>query len=202
MTTHTFAYLRVSRLDQDLEKNKADILKLANDAHLGHVQFIEEKMSGRISWRKRQIATILDQAQAGDTLIVSELSRLGRSMLECMEILSLATQKEIRVYAVKGNWQLNNSIQSKIVAMAFAMAAEIERDLISQRTTEALAARKQQGMPLGRPKGVGKSKLDPYHAEIESLLKNGATRTWIARKYGTSRRNLSHWMKQHRIETS
>lgn len=196
MPGQTFAYLRVSKLDQDLEKNKSDILKLANEAHLGHVQFIEEKVSGKVTWRKRQVATILDQAQEGDTLIVSELSRLGRSMLECMEILSLATQKGIHVYAVKGNWQLGNSIQSKIVAMAFAMAAEIERDLISQRTTEALAARKQQGMPLGRPKGIGKSKLDAYQVEITALLNNGATKTWIARKYGTSRRNLSHWMKQ------
>src|SRR5260370_31876631 len=118
MPGQTFAYLRVSKLDQDLEKNKADILKLANDAHLGHVQFIEEKISGKVSWRKRQIAAILEQAQDGDTIIVSELSRLGRSMLECMEILSLAMQKGIRIYAVKGNWQLNNSIQSKIVAMA------------------------------------------------------------------------------------
>ncbi len=199
MSGQTFAYLRVSKLDQDLEKNKSDILKLANDAHLGHVSFIEEKIGGSISWRKRQIATILENAEAGDTIIVSELSRLGRSMLECMEILSLAMQKGIRVYAVKGNWQLNNSIQSKIVAMAFAMAAEIERDLISQRTTEALAARKLQGMPLGRPKGVGKSKLDVYQVEIAALLKNGATKTWIAGKYGTTRRNLSHWIKQHRI---
>ena len=113
-----------------------------------------------------------------------------------MEILSLAMQKSIRIYAVKGNWQLNNS---KIVAMAFAMAAEIERDLISQRTTEALAVRKQQGIPLGRPKGVGKSKLDAYQMEIVALFKNRATKTWIARKYGTIRRNLSHWMKQHGI---
>ncbi len=199
MPGQTFAYLRVSKLDQDLEKNKADILKLANDTHLGHIQFIEEKISGKISWRKRQIAIILENAQEGDAIIVSELSRLGRSMLECMEILSLAVQKGIRIYAVKGNWQLNNSIQSKIVAMAFAMAAEIERDLISQRTTEALAARKQQGMPLGRPKGVGKSKLDEHRVEIMALLKHGATKAWIARKYGTTRRNLSHWMKQHGI---
>ncbi len=199
MPVQTFAYLRVSKLDQDLEKNKSDILKLANNAHLGHVQFIEEKISGKISWRKRQIAAILENAEGGDAIIVSELSRLGRSMLECMEILSLATQKGIRVYAVKGNWQLNNSIQSKIVAMAFAMAAEIERDLISQRTTEAHQARKQQGMPLGRPKGIGKSKLDVYQMEITALLQNGATKTWIAQKYGTTRRNLSHWMKQHRI---
>src|ERR1700693_3772959 len=90
--TQTFAYLRVSKLDQDLEKNKSDILKLANDTHLGHVHFVEEKISGKISWRKRQIATILENAETGDSIIVSELSRLGRSMLECMEILSLATQ--------------------------------------------------------------------------------------------------------------
>jgi DNA invertase Pin-like site-specific DNA recombinase len=134
-----------------------------------------------------------------DVTELYKLSRLGRSMLECMEILSLAMQKGIRIYAVKGNWQLNNSIQSKIVAMAFAMAAEIERDLISQRTTEALAARKQQGMLLGRPKGVGKSKLDAYEVEIRALLKNGATKTWIANKYETARRNLSHWMKQRGI---
>lgn len=199
MPGQTFAYLRVSKLDQDLEKNKLDILKLAHEQRLGHVEFVEEKISGKISWRKRQIAIILEQAQEGDAIVVSELSRLGRSMLECMEILSLAMQKGIRLYAVKGNWQLNNSIQSKIIAMAFAMAAEIERDLISQRTTEALAARKLQGMPLGRPKGVGKSKLDAHHVEIVALLKNGATKTWIARKYETSRRNLNHWMKQHEI---
>jgi DNA invertase Pin-like site-specific DNA recombinase len=199
MPEQTFAYLRVSKLDQDLEKNKLDVLKLANEAHLGHVQFIEEKISGKVSWRKRQIAIILEQAQEGDAIVVSKLSRLGRSMLEYMEILSLAMQKGVRVYAVKGNWQLNNSIQSQIVAMAFAMAAEIERDLISHRTAEALAACKQQGIPLGRPKGVGKSKLDAYQVEITALLNNGATKTWIARKYGTSRRNLSHWMRQHGI---
>src|SRR5882757_11412917 len=112
----TFAYLRVSKLDQDLEKNKMDILKLANDEQLGHVQFVEEKISGKISWRKRQIADILENAQPGDTIIVSELSRLGRSMLECIEILSIATEKGLHIYAVKGNWRLDGSIQSKIIA--------------------------------------------------------------------------------------
>ncbi len=77
----TFAYLRVSKVDQDLEKNKMDILKLANNEHLGHVHFVEEKVSGKISWRKRQIADILEKSHPGDTIIVSELSRLGRSML-------------------------------------------------------------------------------------------------------------------------
>lgn len=198
--SQTFAYLRVSKLDQDLEKNKMDILRLAHEKRLGRVEFVEEKVSGKVSWRKRQIANVLEQAQEGDAIIVSELSRLGRSMLECMEILSLAMQKNVRIYAVKGNWQLDNSIQSKIVAMAFAMAAEIERDLISQRTTEALAARKLQGMPLGRPKGVGKSKLDDHKEEIIALLKNGSTKTWIAKKYSTTRRNLNHWLKQHGVK--
>jgi DNA invertase Pin-like site-specific DNA recombinase len=153
----TIAYLRVSTADQNIQKNKFDILHLANEKGLGKVQWVEETASGRVSWRSRDLAAILEQSQRGDNLVVSELSRLGRSMLECMEILSIASQKGINVYAVKGNWQLDNSIQSKIVAMAFSMAAEIERELISQRTREALAAKKKSGMKLGRPQGPGKS---------------------------------------------
>jgi DNA invertase Pin-like site-specific DNA recombinase len=192
----TIAYLRVSTIDQDIEKNKAAILALANQKVIGHVQFVEEKVSGKISWRKRKIAQILDTAQKGDNIIVSELSRLGRSMLECMEILSIATQKGINIYAVKGDWQLTNTIQSKIIAMAFSMASEIERDLISKRTREALLVKKQNGMKLGRPKGVGKSKLDPYRVEIEALIKNGSTQKFIAKRYQTTEANLHHFLKQ------
>lgn len=127
----TIGYLRVSTIDQDIAKNKADILTLANSKNLGKVHFSEEKVSGKVSWRKRKIAEILEGCRNGDNIIVSELSRLGRSMLECMEILSIATQKGVNIYAVKGNWHLDNTIQSKIIAMAFSMAAEIEHDLIS-----------------------------------------------------------------------
>ncbi|ODS22338.1 resolvase [Candidatus Endobugula sertula] len=195
----TVGYLRVSTADQDLDKNKSDILVLANQKHLNQVEFVEEKASGKISWRKRQIATVIDTLTEDDSLIVSELSRLGRSMLECMEILSIAMQRGICVYSVKGNWQLDQSIQSKIVAMAFSMAAEIERDLISQRTKEALRAKKAAGIPLGRPKGPGKSKLDPYRPEIEALLVNGATKAFIAERYKTTPGNLTNWMKKHGI---
>lgn len=195
----TIAYLRVSTTDQDLEKNRFDILKLANEKELGQVSWIEEKISTRVSWHSRQIANVIQELNAGDNLIVSELSRLGRSMLECMEILSIAFQKGIHIYAVKGNWRLDNSIQSKIVAMAFSMAAEIERDLISQRTKEALAARKKAGIKLGRPRGVGKSKLDQYRPEIEALLKNGSTQKFIAKRYSTTEANLSRWMKVYRL---
>jgi DNA invertase Pin-like site-specific DNA recombinase len=116
-----------------------------------------------------------------------------------MEILSIATQKGINIYAVKGDWQLTNSIQSKIVAMAFSMASEIERDLISKRTREALLVKKQNGMKLGRPKGIGKSKLDMYRVEIEALIKNGSTQKFIAKRYHTTEANLHHWMKKHAI---
>ena len=200
MPSHqTIAYLRVSTTDQDLEKNRFDILKLANDKNLGQVQWIEETVSGRVSWKKRQISSVIDQLQSGDNLIVSELSRLGRSMLECMEILSIASQRGIRVYAIKGNWQLDNSIQSKIIAMAFSMASEIERDLISARTKEALAARKLAGLKLGRPRGTGKSKLDPYRPEIEALLANGSTQRFIAKRYQTTKANLSRWLQKHNL---
>lgn len=195
----TIAYLRVSTLDQDIDKNKADILILANSLHLGHVQFVEEKVSGKVPWCKRNLATVLESCQNGDNIIVSEISRLGRSMLECMEILSIATSKGIKVYAVKGNWQLDGSLSSKVMAIAFAMASEIERDLISERTKEALRARKKQGLPLGRPQGIGKSKLDPYRLEIESLLKNGSTQAFIAKRYDTTEANLHHWMTKRNI---
>lgn len=196
----TIGYLRVSTTDQSVEKNKADILAFANRQDLGQVKFVAEKASGKTAWRQRKIAHILEELQAGDCLIVSELSRLGRSMLECMEILSIATEKQIKVYAIKGNWQLDGTLQSKIIAMAFAMAAEIERDLISSRTREALRAAKASGKQLGRPKGPGKSKLDQYKPEIEALLNNGSTQKFIAQRYKTTEANLHNWMKKHRIK--
>jgi len=199
-TMKTIGYLRVSTAEQDLEKNKADILNLANEKNLGKVHWTEEKVSGRVSWKKRKLSAVIEELNEGDNLIVSELSRLGRSMLECMEILSIAAQKEINVYAIKGNWQLDQSIQSKVMAMMFSMVSEVERDLISQRTKEALRARKARGERLGRPKGVGKSKLDPYRPEIEALLANGSTQKFIANRYETTESNLHHWMKKNGIK--
>src|SRR5260370_558231 len=193
-------YLRVSTADQNIEKNKADILQLANHHDLGRVSFVEEKISGKITWRKRKDAEVLESLQANDAIVVSELSRLGRSMLECMEILSVAAQKRINVYSVKGDWRLDQSIQSKIIAMAFSMAAEIERDLISQRTKEALRFKKAQGMKLGIPTGPGKSKLDSYRPEIESLLANGSTQKFIARRYHTTEANFHNWLKKRGLK--
>lgn len=195
----TIGYLRVSTTDQDLEKNKADILKLANDKQLGHVEWVEEKVSGTKDWRKRELGAAFGTLSEGDTVIVSELSRLGRSTLQILEIMKEAKERGVAVHAVKGAWSLNGSMESKIVLTMLAMIAEIERDLISERTKEGLRARKEAGVILGRPKGPGKSKLDAHRDEIIALLKNGSTKTFVAKRYGSSIPNLFNWLKKNTI---
>jgi DNA invertase Pin-like site-specific DNA recombinase len=120
-------------------------------------------------------------------------------MHEIMEMLSILTQKGVCVYSVKGGWELNGSIKSKVMAMAFSIAAEIEHDLISKRTKEALRARRASGFKL---KGAGRSKLDAYHEEIVALLKNGATKSYVAKKYETTLPNLYNWLRKNKIDTS
>lgn len=196
----TIGYLRVSTADQDLEKNKADILKLANEKQLGNVEWVEEKVSGTKDWRKRELGTAFGALGEGDTVIVSELSRLGRSTLQILEIMKDAKEKGIAVHAVKGAWTLNGSMESKLVLMMLAMISEIERDLISERTKEGLRARKAAGVILGRPKGPGKSKLDVHKEEIVALLNNGSTKTFIAKRYGCSVPNLFNWLKMNGVK--
>lgn len=200
--SRTIGYLRVSTLDQDVEKNKADILKLANEKKLGNVEWVDEKVSGTKDWKKRLFGEVFNTLKKGDTIIVSELSRLGRSTLQILEIMQLAKEREIAVHAVKGNWTLNGGMESKIVLTMLAMISEIERDLISERTKEGLRARKAAGVVLGRPKGPGKSKLDQYKEEIIALLNNGSTKIFIAKRYGTSIPNLFNWLAKNKIQIS
>lgn len=191
----TIGYLRVSTTEQDLEKNKADIRKLADEKRLGQIDWVEEKISGVKDWKKRKLGEVFSTLKKGDAVIVSELSRLGRSTLQILEIMKEAKEKEIAVHAVKGAWSLNGSMESKIVLTMLAMIAEIERDLISERTKEGLRARKEAGVKLGRPKGPGRSKLDPHKDEIFALLNNGSTKTFVAKKFRTSLPNLYNWLR-------
>lgn len=195
-------YLRVSTMNQDLEKNKSDILSYANDHDLGKVHFVQEVVSGKVSWKRRRIKEVIDQLGKDDWLIVPELSRLGRSMLEILEIISEAKAKEINIHAIKNNWTLNGTIESKIMLMVFSMASEIERDLISARTTEALRVKKESGIKLGRPKGPGKSKLDEHQEEIIALLRNGVPKTRVSQKYGTSIVNLYNWIFKNGLDVA
>ena len=193
-------YLRVSTPDQDIEKNKADILRLANEKSLaGKVEWVEEKVSGTRDWRTRKLGGVLKKLKAGDIIIVSELSRLGRSTLQILEIMKIAKENGIAIHAVKGGWTLNGTMESKIVMQMMAMFSEIERDIISERTKEGLRARKAAGVKLGRPKGPGKSKLDEHRDEIISLLKNGATKTFISKRFDCTTPNLYNWLKKNKI---
>ncbi len=202
MSKQVISYLRVSTAEQDLEKNKADILKFVNDKKWGqHVEFVEEKVSGLKSWKRRKLFDVVQSMQAGDKLVVPELSRLGRSLVEVLEVLNVLTDKDVGVYSVKENFQLNGKdMQSKVMRTMLGLFAEIERDLISARTKEGLAEARAKGSQLGRPKGPGKSKLDQYRTEIESMIKNGVQKKYIAKKYGISQVGLFNWLKRHNLD--
>jgi DNA invertase Pin-like site-specific DNA recombinase len=193
-------YLRVSTQDQDLEKNKADILLFANERRLGNVDWVEERVSGTKGWRTRELAKAVESLRGGDWLIVPEISRLGRSTLDTLDVLAELRKKGVNVYAIKGAWTLNGTIESKVFLTMMALSSEIERDFISARTKEALKARKAAGIKLGRPRGSGKSKLDQYRPEIGALLKNGSTLSFIAARYNVALTTISRWIERNKID--
>jgi DNA invertase Pin-like site-specific DNA recombinase len=195
----TIAYIRVSTTIQNTDKNINDILRFAHDKKLGEVEIIEEIKSGSVHWKDRKIYQIVKELNAGDCLLIPEISRLSRRSYEIFEILSILLKNQILVYALKENWQLDDSIQSQILAFAFGLSASIEKKLLQDRTREALQARKLAGVKLGRPKGSGKSKLDEYKIEIESMLKNGVSQRYIAKKYNLTDQAVYNWTKKHLI---
>lgn len=214
-TQRAWAYLRVSTDAQDVANQRLEILDLAQRRSITGIIWIDDpSVSGRVSWRTRQIGPIIEQAALGDILIVAELSRLGRSMYEIMEILAEATRRGIHIYAARGGWALDGSIQSKIIAMVMAMAAEIERDLLIQRTRAAMATRRAlaaegQGWTsksgrhctsLGRPPGIGPSRLDVHAEAIRRALAAGVPQTRIAADISTTTGNLRHWLRRHPAE--
>ena len=174
---------------------EADIIEMTEDADVKM-----KKPHRRLFLTKwKELLAVAPQQAAAPPAAPSQAAAGGQPAAQ-VPAKYVAAEKQIHIYAVKGDWQLDGSIQSRIVAMVFAMASEIERDLISQRTKEALAAKKQMGMKLGRPRGTGKSKLDKHRTEIEALLANGSTQKSIAERYHTSEVNLSRWLKKRGIK--
>jgi DNA invertase Pin-like site-specific DNA recombinase len=178
-----FGYIRVSTDKQELENQEYIILQYANKNGLGNVDILAETVSGKISWKKRELAQLVDKIDKGDTLVVSELSRLGRSMLEIFEMISILLRKAAVIHVVKGSLILKDDLQSKVFAFAFSLGAEIERDLISQRTKEALQYRKGKGKILGRPEGSWSSRLDKEIGQISEFRKKKVSIASIARIY-------------------
>jgi len=174
-------YLRVSTEYQDVDNQRLGILQLAN-RYGWQVEFAEETVSGTVSYTKRELGKIIQTLMRGDVLIVSELSRLGRSMLGILELLRDLKNLGVRVFTVKENYEMNgDAITSKVMTMVFGMLAELERDLISKRTREALAVKKAQGIRLGRPPGPGKSKLDDKREDIRKFYEKGVGVTSLAK---------------------
>ncbi len=191
----TKAFLRVSTMEQDTEKNKIDILQFANQMKLGNVEFIEEHISGKIDYKKRKLGALIESMNSGDVLIVPELSRIARSITQILEVIKVTKDKGITLYSLKENFNNSeDSITATVTSTIFALVAQIERELISLRTREALHARKVAGVILGRPKGKGKSKLDEHTEDIMRLIDLKVSKTLIARQYNTSVGNLYNFL--------
>ena len=194
-----FAYLRVSTLEQNTEKNKMEILKFANDKKLGNVEFVEEQISGKTNFKNRLLGNLLQKMKKGDVLIVPELSRIARSITQIFEVIEITKQKGIILYSLKENFSNDDkSITSTVASTIFALVAQIERDLISMRTREALQAKKASGVKLGRPKGKGKSKLDIHKDDILKLVSLKVPKTIIARQYNTTTANLYGFLNYYK----
>ena len=192
----TYSYLRVSTIDQNTEKNKLEVLKFANEKKLGNVEFVEEQISGKANFKNRLLGTLLEKMKKGDVLIVPELSRIARSITQIFEVIDITKQKGIELYSLKeGFTNTDKSITSTVTTTVFALVAQIERDLISLRTKEALQAKKAEGVKLGRPRGKGKSKLDEHKEEIIKLVDLQVPKTIIARQYDTTVSNLHRFLK-------
>ena len=195
-----FAYLRISTDQQDLKNQKFGILDYCNRNHINDVKFMEDKTSGKVSWKKRTIGKIIESANAGDIILASEVSRLGRSTLQVLEILALAAEKGIDVHITKNSMIMDGSMQSTINATVLGLAAQIEREFISARTKEALAKRKADGINLGRPKGQAQTlKLDAFENEIRDYLKKGINKIAISKLIECSPSTLYLWLKRKKL---
>jgi DNA invertase Pin-like site-specific DNA recombinase len=198
-----FAYLRVSTDHQDVNNQKLSVLDYCNAHGLNSLTIIEDIVSGKTAWRDRAIGEILGQAEKGDVIIASEISRLGRSTLQVLEIMAMAAQKNVSVHIAKNNMVLDGSMQSTITATILGLAAQIEREFISARTKEALSKRKNDGIILGRPKGQAEIlKLDAFHDEIIGYLKKGINKRSIAKLVECSPSTLYQWLKRRHIHMS
>lgn len=165
-------YIRVSTIEQDLQNQKNAILNYADEQKIIIDDWIEVTISSKKDKKYRKIDMLFEKLKENDNLIVSELSRLGRSVSDVVGIVNDLIDKGIRLICIKEgiDLQYNHSIQSKVMITMFSLFSELERDLISQRTKEALATKKANGVQLGRPKGPGKSKLDPHKEYIQELI--------------------------------
>jgi DNA invertase Pin-like site-specific DNA recombinase len=198
----TVAYLRISTGGQELNSQRLAILDYAHRHGLMVHTFIEAQVSSRHLAARGGLDAVLEQVQPGDLLLVSELSRLGRSVGHIIQLVDRLIQQRVQLVAIKENIRLTGTqdLQTKVMVTLVGLFAEIERDLIAERTKEGLAAARAKGRLLGRPKGVlGTSKLTGREAEIQRLLAKTVSKASIAKIFGISRSTLHHFIQTRRL---
>ena len=193
-----YGYVRVSTDKQSVENQRFEIEKFCSNNNLIIEQWIEETISGTKTPEKRLLGSLLAKVEKGDLIICSELSRLGRSLFMIMSILNHLMLNDVRIWTIKDNYRLGDNIQSKVLAFAFGLSAEIERELISQRTKEALARKRSEGKVLGRPCGRKSTnvKLSGREQEIKALLDKRFSKSAISRIYGVNRMTVDTFLKE------
>jgi DNA invertase Pin-like site-specific DNA recombinase len=199
----TVAYLRVSTGSQDVANQKLAILDYARQKHFAVDRFLEVQVSTRQSPVQRRVEELLSTLAAGDRLVVSELSRLGRSLGQVIQLIEELVQRKIRFIAIKEGirFEGKQTMQTKVMIALFGLFAEVERDLIAERTKEGLAVARAKGRILGRPKGaLGKSKLDGKEAEIRMLLGKEVSKASIAKIVDVSRTALLHFIRTRKLD--
>lgn len=196
-----YGYIRVSTDKQTVENQRFEINKFCKKNNIHINEWIEETTSGTKAIEKRQLGKLLKKLQKDDILICSELSRLGRSLFMIMDVLSACMKKEIRLWTIKDQYRLGSDISSKVLAFAFGLSAEIERNLISQRTKEALARAKAEGQKLGRPFGCKNKryKLSGKEDIVDQLLLKGIPKTKIALKLKVNRVTILNYCKRKKV---
>lgn len=196
-----YGYIRVSTDKQTVENQRFEINQFCEDKEMIVNKWVEETISGTKKIEERELGKLLKKMKKGDILICSELSRLGRSLLMIMGVLNECMNRDIKVWTIKDNYRLGSDINSKVLAFAFGLSAEIERNLISQRTKEALARKKAEGVILGRPKGSKskKTKLTGQEKKIIELLDKKVSYSAIGRILGVHRLTVSSFVKRHNL---
>ena len=191
-------YIRVSSNKQTLEHQRYEIEQFALQNNIIVDRWVMEKISSRKALNKRQLGQLLDDLQPNDILIAAEISRLGRSLLEVMHILEYCLNKNCQVWTIKENYRLGNDIQSKVMAFAFGLSAEIERNLISQRTKASLESVRATGKRLGRPFSAQskKLKLSRNTKKVKELLDMGLTRYRIAKIMQVKQTTVSRFINR------